>query len=81
MTKEPLGQSEALLCISDQRAVFSRFLHGSGQTLQLPAGRAERMAIRISSKPSSALVSEQERSAPPLRFFLFTIETFHESQL
>lgn len=45
MTEEPLGCSEALLCISNQCAIFSQFLCDGGQTLQLPAGRAEKMVI------------------------------------
>lgn len=47
---------------------FSHFLCDRGQTLQLPAWRAEKMWIQSSSKPSSALISEQEHSAPPLYF-------------
>lgn len=81
MTEEPLGCSEALLCISNQCAIFSRFPCDGGQTLQLPAGRAEKMVIQSSSKPSSALISEPECSAPPLCFVSFTFGTFHESQL
>lgn len=54
MIKELLGQSEALLCISNQRVSFSHFLCGIGQTLQLPARRDEKMVIQSSSNSSSA---------------------------
>lgn len=66
MIKEFLGQSDVLPRVSDQRVIFSQFLCGGGQTLQLPARRAEKMVAQSSSKPSCALISKQERSAPPL---------------
>lgn len=59
---------------------FSHFLCDCGQTLQLPARRAEKMWLQSSSKPSSALISEQEHSAPPLYFVFFTFEASLESQ-
>lgn len=65
MTKEALGQAAALLCISNECVISLQCLSGGGQTLpQLPAGKAEKRARQSSSKLSSALVAEQEPSAP-----------------
>lgn len=77
MPKEPSGGSEAFPCISNQALIFSHFL----TKLWAPARRAEKMWIQSSSKPSSALISEQKHSDPPSYFVLFTFEASHESQL